>query len=146
LPKGSDAKGQSFRTFFGPLAVGVSAFILIGAVFLPSDGLGVDLCSWKVMTGHPCPGCGLSRSVRNLAHGEAGLAFSYHPFGFLVLPYAVLAVSTLAWPRTLKASLRRKMDRRHSSVMSLAGVVLALFLLFGVVRFLLSWASLWPPY
>ena len=57
-------------------------------VFSPSGvESGPPLCPFAVMTGLPCPGCGLTRSWVAFMHGDVGSAFTFNAFGpvFLVL-------------------------------------------------------------
>lgn len=37
-------------------------------------------CIWVMITGFPCPGCGLTRAARAILHGEFKEAFQIHPF------------------------------------------------------------------
>lgn len=54
-------------------------------VFAMSD----QLCSFKYLTGFPCPACGMTRAYRFLFHGDFFSAFSYHPL-FWLLPVAIV--------------------------------------------------------
>ncbi len=47
-----------------------------------------ELCSFKRVTGIPCPGCGLSRSWVAALRGDLGASIAFHPLGWLVLLYA----------------------------------------------------------
>jgi len=135
-----------YEVFFGRWSVAVSLVILVGAAVPLPESLGVDLCAWRAMLGQACPGCGLSRSVRCLARGEFMQSVTFHPFGLLVLPYAVVAASRLLWPATFRARIRERMDRRRVVIRRVGGVLLALFLGFGVVRFILGKLSIWIPF
>lgn len=44
-----------------------------------------ETCWFKRLTGAGCPGCGLTRSVIALLHGESFCAWYFNPGGFLVL-------------------------------------------------------------
>lgn len=54
------------------------------------------LCLFKLTTGYPCAGCGMTRSLVAAAHGQFAEAFSWHPLGLalflgawgLVFPFA----------------------------------------------------------
>ncbi len=50
------------------------------------------LCTFRRVTGEPCPGCGTTRGVAALAKGEIGPAFAHNP---LVLATLVLVVGLL---------------------------------------------------
>jgi Protein of unknown function (DUF2752) len=57
---------------------------------------GPVVCPFRLMTGLPCPGCGLTRSWVYLAHGQWGDALAANPFGFVTVAAAVaLMVSVL---------------------------------------------------
>lgn len=71
------------------------------------------VCSFRRWSGHPCPGCGLTRSFISLAHGEFGAAWSFNPAGILLfalvasqIPYRAVQIwrirtgrSELRWTR-----------------------------------------------
>lgn len=44
-------------------------------------------CIFRNLTGIPCPGCGLSRSVVAAMHGDVVMSFAYHRLGLLTLVY-----------------------------------------------------------
>jgi len=61
------------------------------------------LCPFRWVTGLPCPGCGLTRSVVAAAHGDVGQALVFHPLGLAVL-LTLLALS-VAELRSVRFSL-----------------------------------------
>jgi hypothetical protein len=48
------------------------------------------MCILRAVTGVPCPGCGLSRSMVAAMHGDLGSSFAYHRLGLLTLVYVFL--------------------------------------------------------
>ena len=71
------------------LSAGAAAAILLAAV-LPPGGLPIiGICWFHRLTGLPCPGCGLTRSICAIARGELSAAWSFNPFGFLFFAAAV---------------------------------------------------------
>ncbi len=57
---------------------------------------GQTTCPVLLLTGLPCPGCGLTRSWVHLSHGDVGAAFDYNLFGPAFYLVAVgLAIATV---------------------------------------------------
>jgi hypothetical protein len=59
-------------------------FIKVGPWTLPS------VCSFRLMTGIPCPGCGLTRSIVAAVHGDWVASYAYNRMGPVVLVYLLL--------------------------------------------------------
>jgi hypothetical protein len=68
--------------------------------------LRVPMCPVAIVTGHPCPGCGLTRATLALLHGDLHEAMHLHPLAPVVSPliggflaYAALAYVVVGrWP------------------------------------------------
>ena len=73
-------------------AAAAAASAVAGAGVLEPEGIesGPVLCPFRLLTGLPCPGCGLTRSWVYLVHGQWSDGISANPFGALAL-VAVLA-------------------------------------------------------
>lgn len=78
-----------------------AAVLILLAVLVPppvrggTSLLGLPpLCIFRNLTGLPCPGCGITRSVVCCAHGHWSDALRYHPLGPAVL---IALVSLVAW-------------------------------------------------
>jgi len=72
----------------------VPVLLLIGAC-IPLTWLtaGPSLCPFKLLTGLPCPGCGMTRSAVALLHGDVMTSAYFHPLGVpMVLALVALAV------------------------------------------------------
>lgn len=52
------------------------------------------ICPLRRLSGHPCPGCGLTRSLVAVSHGQLRVAARAHPFGCWV--YLLLWVEVVA--------------------------------------------------
>lgn len=61
-------------------AVGLRG-MLYGIIHMP--------CLFNLLTGLYCPGCGGTRAVNYLLHGEVLKSFTYHP----LVPYTILVVA-----------------------------------------------------
>lgn len=116
-------------------AIGVGA--VATAFALTPDGVedGPVICPFRRLTGLPCPGCGLTRSWVDLAHGQLGASFVQHPFGWLLMLAVIGFVVSVAValvrrrpPPDLDALIRRP------TVLVVVGAWLA----FSVVRLVLA--------
>ncbi len=79
---------------------------VIPATRLPA----LPLCPFKLLTGLPCPGCGLTHAFCDISAGHLQAAWQANPFGFL---FYALALACLIWPLAcarfpqVETSLRR---------------------------------------
>ena len=83
---GFDTKVSTLATQSGEVAVGETdvSNLRLGTFNLPST------YSFRNLTGIPCPGCGLTRSMVAAAHGDINAGFHYNRLGPLVLAYVLL--------------------------------------------------------
>jgi hypothetical protein len=79
-------------------ACAVPLALLVGAL-LPMAWVtaGPSFCPFKVATGLPCPGCGMTRSAVALLHGDFGASLYYHPLGVVIVLAAVAVALLDAW-------------------------------------------------
>lgn len=64
------------------------AFAVFGVYFLVGRYFLYSLCPSVVVTGLPCPGCGLTRAMLAIFRGDFKAAWHLHPFAYLILAYA----------------------------------------------------------
>ena len=55
-------------------------------------------CPFRHTLGIPCPGCGLSRAVHALWHGDWSTSLNYHAFALPVLVFLLLIISASLLP------------------------------------------------
>lgn len=88
----------------------------LGAIALSPDGIddGPVVCPIRLLTGLPCPGCGLTRAWVYLVHGRLTDSLLANPFGAVLLALGVaLAVAVVtarirrSAPVDLEALVRR---------------------------------------
>lgn len=122
------------------------AFVVAGLVFPASPIDGVTLCPFRRLTGHSCPGCGMTRACVSLLHGHLWRSFSFHPFGlFFVLGFAATAADRLM--QNLKGCRldypgRAFWKRKDNPV--LIGCLVAV-LVFGAARLVLELSGFLTP-
>lgn len=90
----------------------VCVAVLVAAMVLSPDAEAVKLfgfdvpvlCSFRRLTGWPCPGCGLTRSFTFLAHGRFVEGFQMNWFGPPMFLLLVAQLPFRAW--RIRARLR----------------------------------------
>lgn len=130
-PSTAPDRRNSERTVRIAAGIGVGAIITAFAVTPAVSTSGPTLCPFRLITGLPCPGCGLTRSWTAAAHGDIAEAFSYNFFGPISLIATVLfvvAVGVLLLRRRPAASITPVL--RHPAVWAVA----ILWVLYGVAR------------
>ncbi len=68
-------------------------FILIGIYFLVMRKWFYSSCPSVVLTGFPCPGCGMTRAMILILKGRFAGAWRLHPFSYVWLIYGVVFLS-----------------------------------------------------
>lgn len=76
-----------------------SAIILAGSWMLAHLRKQGPECLFRRMTGLPCPGCGMTRSLEEIWRGNLPLSIRYHPLGIPVFILCLAGVFTLFFPR-----------------------------------------------
>lgn len=70
--------------------------IVAGSVCLfflePGKSLLLPICPFRALTGFTCPGCGSTRGMHQLLHGNLGAAFEFNPLLLLALPFLLYAL------------------------------------------------------
>jgi hypothetical protein len=121
-----------------PWSMRLALLAVVLSFLLPVDGLGVDLCMFHRQTGLPCPGCGLTRSLTSVAHGQIGHAFELHLFGPLIWLIALaLSVGNFLGERRRERIRTWLRQRGRSARIGYLTFVYG-FVVFGVVRLVLA--------
>jgi hypothetical protein len=70
--------------------------ISIGAAYLfifePGKSGFFPACPFRTLTGFTCPGCGSTRGLHRLLHGDIVSAFEFNPLMVLSLPFLLYAL------------------------------------------------------
>jgi hypothetical protein len=78
-----------------PAGLGLGAVIAAAAITPAVSTSGPTLCPFRLVTGLPCPGCGLTRSWTAAAHGHLSDAFAYNFFGPISLVVTIAFVGAV---------------------------------------------------
>lgn len=83
------------------------------ARLLPADHIedGPVICPFRLITGLPCPGCGLTRSWVYATHGDWAAALGANPFGVVLIGMVALSLGVLL-RRRLRAGAPGESDSR----------------------------------
>jgi hypothetical protein len=120
-----------------PVAVGAAALAWCAVAGLADPtrpGNVLPRCPFKMLTGWSCPGCGSTRMLHELLHGDIAGAARYNIVALLMTP--VLVWSWVAWTAP-RVGRRPPPTWRPSSRVQQAGLVA--WLVFSVLRNL-PWA------
>lgn len=83
-PSGSPVAARA-RTWLG-----LPALLTVGvALWDPARSGGPPLCPYRFLTGHTCPGCGLTRAIGALVRGRWHEAVTLHPLAPVVVALVV---------------------------------------------------------
>ncbi len=58
--------------------------------------LEVVVCPMAVITGIPCPGCGMTRATLHALHGDFAASFRFHPLAMIIVPLLAIYASAHA--------------------------------------------------
>lgn len=92
------------------------------------------MCTFKLMFNIPCPGCGMTRSLSSILHFELVKAWSYHPFGIIVIGIMLLFVFNLVAPTRVAGAMRNLFDWHYEFFEGCFVAFGVAFVSFGLVR------------
>ena len=104
----------------------MAASLVIPASHLPAR----PLCPFKLLTGLPCPGCGLSHAFCDISSGHFQAAWQENPFGFL---FYLLGLGFLLGPWLRVRFLEDFMRRTRAPVWA-PGALLVGMWIYDLVR------------
>ena len=111
--------------------VGAAAIVTAFAVTPALSTSGPTLCPMRLITGLPCPGCGLTRSWTAAAHGHVADAFSYNLFG----PISLIAVTAFVIAVAVLQARHRPMTAVVRVLQNPVVIALvAIWVLYGIAR------------
>ncbi len=121
----AECRRPARRLVLAQLVVLSAVVVIVAGFGVPH--VGVFRCVFHELTGLYCPGCGATRALRALSHGQVWVAFCYNPLLVCALP------GLLAWyAATLRAHWSgtrppAQPDIPAAAVWALLGLVLLYF-------------------
>jgi hypothetical protein len=127
-----DSKPLAWGVSLALSSIFIASFIYSPAARSPHEQY-FTLCAFKILTGLPCPACGLTHSFCAMARADFSAAF-----GFNLLGPALFLVLVAMWARALgvlsdKRGFVSALDSRVSRFKPLRALVVA-FIVFGAAR------------
>lgn len=113
--------------------------IVLSFFISPYLDSGVEICSMKLLTGLPCPGCGLTHSFCAISSGNFADAFKFHLFG----PFIYIAVLIFIFVLFSEIFLDKQFPRLRKIFFSKSftyvfGIILFLFFSFRLYNLVLT--------
>lgn len=116
--------------------VGIAA----GAAFLflfnpssPSNQFFFPVCPFRAITGFVCPGCGSTRGLHSLVHGDIVGAFEFNPLLILSLPFLLFAL--VRYTTAAVTGRPPKVNRLDAKYIWMVFVVIMCFWVFRNTRY-----------
>lgn len=113
--------------------LGLSAMFVVSALWHPPDEPTIILCPFRALTGHTCPGCGMTRAFCAIAHGEFKRAVEFNPLSPLLF-LAALVVWLAAAATILNLQGIRDALARLRPTLFVSRLLLASVLIWWIVR------------
>jgi hypothetical protein len=111
---------------------GLSAVFIVSVMWRPPDNPSLILCPFRLLTGLPCPGCGMTRAFCAIGHGELWRAVRFN-----LLSPAVFLAAIAVW--IYAAATVFKFDKARSFFLRLLPGALVTKILFALV--IVWWAA-----
>lgn len=86
------------RKIYGIVGAIITLIIPFFLMFFNEDNhleTAQSLCPFKMITGFPCPGCGITKSLVYFYHGDFYKSISYHILGPFVIVFSVVSIVIL---------------------------------------------------
>jgi hypothetical protein len=118
---------QAWKLALGTLAVTGAAVVLF--LFEPTKVRFYPKCLFHQWTGLSCPGCGATRAMYSLLHGDVVTAFKFNPLLLILLPLLIWVFLRQVVRQTTGQILPSPFDYTYVGWAVAGGVIV-----FGVVR------------
>lgn len=111
---------RSSHRLIWPVVAGSGA--ALGLLAAEPGSRGPTVCPIALVTGVACPGCGMTRAMVALVHGDLGAAWSFHPLFGLIAAEVIVA---FVWWLGYRSGLTRRLPSVvEAGIVGVTGVAL----------------------
>ncbi|HZN55314.1 MAG TPA: DUF2752 domain-containing protein [Candidatus Polarisedimenticolaceae bacterium] len=118
------APARDDRSIAALWAVAAGLFVLMRPIWLAAAAL-LPACPWHAWTGWPCPGCGTTRALVHLLHGDLGGALRFNPLAAGAAAAFVAGGAAAPLWLTLGGRIPALPDRSRPAWVAALGVAIA---------------------
>ena len=122
-----------FDTIVGRRLIAVSIWLTIAVagvylfIFEPGQSGYFLPCPFRALTGLNCPGCGTTRCLHQLLHGNVSAGFKLNPLFVVALPFLIWAL--VAYTNSaISGGLSRPANVKPRYVWSLVGLIISFWI------------------
>ena len=123
----NDIVSRRLTTLVSWLSLAIGASYLF--IFEPGKSGFFPACPFRALTGFTCPGCGSTRGLHRLLHGDVVGAFEFNPLLVLSLPFLLYALL-----RYTTAAVRGRPLQKHHVEAKYIWMLFAVIMSFWVFR------------
>lgn len=136
VPLASDAAAASLRSAASVFAAFAAGALLLSFLVSPEGLPSVEVCSFKGLTGLPCPGCGLTRGFCAISHGRFREAWGFNAFAW---PLYGLSLALLPGPWLVRRYPVLASRKAQRLIFRAGGWLAAGLVVYGLCRIALLW-------
>lgn len=120
--RSNESYGTYLMKKYFPLVCTVLIYVLGGCYLLFYNSLSFHIpCLFRLITGIPCPGCGMTRAFRYIIDGKLLMAintnfFAIPLFAFLAIVPIWIAFDILNNRQTFESAMRHTWTREHTII------------------------------
>lgn len=104
------------------------AVLLVFAYFVLLRKLFVTTCPAVLITGLPCPGCGMTRALLRLLHFDFAGAWRIHPFVYVILIFVI-------WFGIRRYIMGVKETQKVWKIAAVIGILMIMFYIWRMLRY-----------
>ena len=94
-------------------------------------------CPFHSITGKDCPGCGITRGVKEALKGNINSSLHYHPFSFILISIWLLYIIVYFLPENKKKRIIEKIEFLETK-RAITAIIFITYIIYGLTRLILE--------